>query len=79
MRWIQQVLALVPINTSPFRVIYTTSRLRPLFNYFVFPFFSPPLYFLPTRRPIRCAELFQNAVVPCVASLLFLGCSQRSE
>jgi hypothetical protein len=33
-------LGTVPINTSPFRVIYTTSRLRPLFNYLVFLFFS---------------------------------------
>lgn len=33
MRWIPASLGTVPINTSPFRVIYTISRLRPLFNH----------------------------------------------
>jgi hypothetical protein len=72
-------LGTVPINTSPFRVIYTSPVYVPSSTHLLFFLFLPfPILFIAGHQ-IRCAESFQNAVVPCFACLLFLGCGKCSE
>lgn len=60
-------LGTVPINTSPFRVIYTT-RLRPLFNYLVFLFFRPLYIFF--QPGVRSAVRNYSKMRWCLALLL---------